>query len=66
MEKFIARDVKSRNKKLDVSYDFFDVDQISGHFNEEIYQLRPYFTSNSEQARKYTDNLFMVAPFYHK
>ena len=28
--------------------------------------LSPFFTSISIEAKKYRDNLFMVAPFYHR
>jgi hypothetical protein len=66
MEKFIARDVGDAKKPLKVSYDFFDVDAIVFHFDEQIQALRPFFTSNSKAAKKYRDNLFMVAPFYHR
>ncbi len=31
-----------------------------------ISQLRPFFTSLSEKARKYRDDLFLLAPFYHR
>ncbi len=28
--------------------------------------MRKYFTSNSKAAKKYSDDLFMMAPFYHR
>jgi len=27
---------------------------------------RPYFTSSSKEAKKYRDDLFMLAPYYHR
>jgi hypothetical protein len=27
---------------------------------------RPYFTSTSKEAKKYRDDLFMLAPFFHR
>lgn len=65
-EKFIFRDILVLQKDLQVTYEFFDVDIIGDHFFEEIFQLRPYFTSTSQQAEKYQDMLFMVAPFFHR
>lgn len=48
------------------SYHFFDIKSISSRFSSTIADLRPHFTSTSEEAKKYTDDLFMVAPFYHR
>ena len=28
--------------------------------------MRPFFTSNSEAAKKYRDDLFLMGPFYHR
>lgn len=28
--------------------------------------MRPFFTSLSEKAKKYRDDLFLLAPFYHR
>lgn len=66
MEKFILRDISNKQKELHVTYEFFDIDVIVDHFIDHIKQLRPYFTSMSQQAMKYQDMLFMVAPFFHR
>ena len=49
-----------------VTYEFFDTGVIGERFWATISELKLYFTSTSEQARKYRDDLFMLAPFYHK
>ena len=33
-----------------------------GHYTE----IRPLFTSYAKEARKYTDDLFLMGPFYHR
>ena len=47
-------------------YDFFDIGTITNKYRSEIGSLKRHFTSKSEEAIKYTDDLFMVAPFYHR
>lgn len=61
IDRFVAED-----DRPNISFDFFDVSVIAHRYGDTMAQLRPYFTSTSEQSRKYTDDLFMIAPFYHR
>ena len=65
MSKFISRDSKKRGGPK-VSYSFFDTSAITDAYNRAIVEMRPFFTSNSEAAMKYRDDLFMMGPFYHR
>ena len=49
-----------------MTYDFFDADVMADEFRDTMLELSPYFTSGSEAAKKYKDDLFMLAPFYHR
>ena len=39
---------------------------ITQTYIEAIGRMRPFFTSNSEAAKKYRDDLFLMGPFYHR
>ena len=51
---------------LKVTYDFVDTHFITQTYIEAIGKMRPFFTSNSEAAKKYRDDLFLIGPFYHR
>lgn len=57
---------EKKKKKRWLTYHFFDIETIASKYRPEIASLKPHFTSLSEEAKKYTDDLFMVAPFYHR
>lgn len=66
LKKYLPIDLEGPSSiGLNVTYDFFDVQAISHRFSSTIHRLRPYFKSDSEQAAKYRDDLFMIGPFYH-
>ncbi len=62
----ILRNKIRRLAHVKVTFDFFDCRAISRRFADEISRLRPHFTSIAEQAEKYRDDLFLMAPFYHR
>lgn len=66
IEKFIRRDVKGNGSAMRVSYEFVDTRSITVHYQKAINEIRPLFTSTSEKAKKYTDDLFLMGPFYHR
>ena len=43
-----------------------DTHFITQTYIEAIGKMRPFFTSNSEAAKKYRDDLFLIGPFYHR
>ena len=43
-----------------------DTHFITQTYIEAIGKMRPFFTSNSEAAKKYRDDLFLMGPFYHR
>ena len=49
-----------------VDFDFYDLSALTRRYSGAIAELRPFFTSRSEGAAKYADDLFLVAPFYHR
>ena len=53
-------------KTFDVNYSLFDVETISRHYHLQLRPLRNYFTSHAKEARKYMDDLFLIAVFYHR
>ena len=64
--KFIHRDLISKGKSIRVTYDFVDTNTITQKYHGSINKMRPYFTSNTKAARKYTDDLFLMGPYYHR
>ena len=62
LEKFPSRD----SPGTEVTWTFFDLGAIARRWRKEISALKPHFTSDSKQARKYADDLFLVAPFLHR
>ena len=65
-QKFIHRDLKTKTNKINVTYDFIDTEVIVRAYMNSIREMRPFFTSNSIQARKYRDDLFLIGPYYHR
>ena len=49
----------------DVGFELFDVDSMIDDYRNEILAIRQHFVSPAKMASKYTDLLFMIAPFYH-
>ena len=49
----------------DVDFELFDVDSMIDDYRNEILAIRQHFVSPAKMASKYTDLLFMIAPFYH-
>ena len=43
-----------------------DTHFITQTYIDAIGKMRPFFTSNSEAAKKYRDDLFLMGPFYHR
>ena len=64
--KFIHRDLISKGKHIQVTYDFVDTTVITQKYRRAINEMRPYFTSNTKAAKKYTDDLFLMGPYYHR
>ena len=44
----------------------FDLPTISLHYRSQLLPMREYFTSVAKGARKYRDDLFLIAVFYHR
>jgi len=65
LRKFIKKDFDDTTG-LNVTYDFVDTHFITQTYIEAIGRMRPFFTSNSEAAKKYRDDLFLMGPFYHR
>ena len=57
LKKFILRD---RCNSIQVSYDFLDTFVFTQTYIKAISEMRPYFTSNALESRKYRDDLFMI------
>ena len=43
-----------------------DTNVITYTYIGAINRIRPFFTSNSNAAKKYRDDLFLMGPFYHR
>ena len=39
---------------------------ISRHYHRQLVPMRKYFTSTAKEAKKYRDDLFLIAIFYHR
>ena len=58
--------MKINVKTFDINYSLFDLPTISRHYQRQLIPMRAYFTSTAKQARKYRDDLFLIAIFYHR
>ena len=63
---FIKKLILKEKPRLDVSYNFININTMEKQFSKEMNVLKPYFTSDAIGAIKYTDDLFMLGPFYHR
>ena len=52
--------------RVAVTATYFDTSAVAARFGDDIEAMSRHFTSESEQAAKYRDVLFMLAPFYHR
>ena len=64
LQKFIWRD--TGKSPIKVTYDFVDTLSITKKYIKAISEIRPLFTSFAKEAKKYTDDLFLMGPFYHR
>ena len=58
--------MKINEEILKIRYSLFNLQTISRYYQRELVPMREYFTSSSKEARKYRDDLFLVAIFYHR
>ena len=58
--------MKINEENLKIEYSLFNLQTISRYYQRELVPMREYFTSSSKEARKYRDDLFLVAIFYHR
>ena len=63
---FFSSKTKINHKSWKIRYSLFDVQTISRYYNLQLIPMREYFTSTSKEARKYRDDLFLIAIFYHR
>ena len=66
LKRFSLSDMKSRYKAK-VTYQFIDTSQIVLRYSRMIIELMPRFSMPvSSQTKKYQDELFVLALFYHR
>ena len=53
-------------KDFQIKYSFYDLPTISRHYHSQLIPMRKYFTSPSKEAKKYRDDLFLIAITYHR
>ena len=53
-------------KDFQIKYSFYDLPTISRHYQSQLIPMRKYFTSSSKEAKKYRDDLFLIAITYHR
>ena len=63
---FFSSKTKINHKSWKIRYSLFDVQTISRYYNLQLIPMQEYFTSTSKEARKYRDDLFLIAIFYHR
>ena len=63
---FFSLKIKINRQSWKITYSLFDVQTISRYYNLQLIPMREYFTSTSKDARKYRDDLFLIAIFYHR
>ena len=63
---FFSLKIKVNHQRWKIRYSLFDVQTISRYYNLQLIPMREYFTSTSKDARKYRDDLFLIAIFYHR
>ena len=58
--------MKINGQSLKIKYSLFDLPTISRYYQRQLVPMREYFTSSSKEAKKYRDDLFLIAIFYHR
>ena len=58
--------MKMNGRSLKIKYSLFDLPTISRYYQRQLVPMREYFTSSSKEAKKYRDDLFLIAIFYHR